>query len=733
MIGSTVGKYKIEADVAESGQARIYLAADRTYPTLKVALRAIRLHPITAQYPKAKRDKDLRRLHEQVSRVATLCQEPLHSDYIARVIGSETVEIHNDLIFFMVMDYYSLGDLHAYANAINPTSQRTRREEWAIAECLRLLQGACLALELVHKIDIFHLDVKPTNFLVGFGCGQAVLKLTDFGIMYDPLGVTHTSVRGSKGYYSPEVEDKTKWCAATDLFSLGATAYWLLTGKLIFEGDFYATRLAARASMVPVSERRPEVKEWPGLEELIAQMLEYDPWRRPQTAREVHDRIESILKSKHQQDEARRLQTEVEREAANREKKVRAEVARWQEQQQQMGAIREAKLEREVAQRLEAEKRWEAERRTAKEQEAKLAAEVSRRLQAEEQIEQLRQARAAMAREAEAQQRIAREQEMKLQAEAARRLEAVQETVGVRREMQEALQRAAHSQAELRRMADAHGIEKRQWSQQLKERDAKVERLAADPQSAETVPRKLIDAGAAREAAVGSRGWSSAGKALALVVVLLGSAFAWRTWAPVGESPVATKVVVKSQPTISTEPKLTDEGKKEEPKLAAQKEPERPAEKAVAEAKLNQALREKIAALRAEEQKRQREAEQEIAAAAERKRSSEEALAKRVDALRGEIAAAISRGDWAAADKGASELAAIDARESVAMQTKIRQARTAQAERLAKAELELVAGPDWGKAPGTLLERLNKVMPALSGTDLEKAKALEIRLKKRSL
>src|SRR4029453_16555800 len=107
-----------------------------------------------------------------------------------------------------------------------------------------------------HERGLVHRDVKPQNVLLNED-GQA--KVTDFGIArsLDVQGVTHTgTVLGTSDYIAPEQARGQKVDPKTDIYSLGAVLYELLTGEVPFSGDNFVA-----VAMPPVSEPAPSVLE----------------------------------------------------------------------------------------------------------------------------------------------------------------------------------------------------------------------------------------------------------------------------------------------------------------------------------------------------------------------------------------------------------------------------------------------------------------------------------------
>lgn len=139
-----------------------------------------------------------------------------------------------------------------------------------LTENLALCIGESCARGLadLHAYGIVHRDVKPANIMVPKTAGNrpdvTACKLIDLGLAKEPqLGLTTTGVSfGTLGFMPPEqVGDAKDVCPATDVFSLGATLYQLLTARQPFEGDTPADIVAStmEGNYVPLSRVRPDI------------------------------------------------------------------------------------------------------------------------------------------------------------------------------------------------------------------------------------------------------------------------------------------------------------------------------------------------------------------------------------------------------------------------------------------------------------------------------------------
>jgi hypothetical protein len=176
---------------------------------------------------------------------------------------------------FYTMELLDGGDLNARA----PLPFRT---------CCELAVQICSALSLIHSRRYLHRDLSPRNIHCSRD-GRA--KLIDFGAMI-PMGPSRQIV-GTPAFTAPEAIQGLPLDARTDLFSLGATLYFALTGHSPFAARvFEDLREAWREQPRLPSEIAPDVP--PELDALVMSLLRVDPAHRPRSAFEVMQRLAAI-------------------------------------------------------------------------------------------------------------------------------------------------------------------------------------------------------------------------------------------------------------------------------------------------------------------------------------------------------------------------------------------------------------------------------------------------------
>lgn len=149
-------------------------------------------------------------------------------------------------------------------------------------------------LHAMHMAGYAHADIKPRNILLG---RNGDVKIIDFG-QSCPLGHRKTRLQGTPDFMAPEQVERRKIDHRTDIFNVGATMYWVVTGKwfkTLMPSAPAASRkieIEAQRGSVPPHELNPRIPL--SLSKLIMECCETSPELRPQDMRKVASRLEVV-------------------------------------------------------------------------------------------------------------------------------------------------------------------------------------------------------------------------------------------------------------------------------------------------------------------------------------------------------------------------------------------------------------------------------------------------------
>jgi serine/threonine protein kinase/tetratricopeptide (TPR) repeat protein len=209
MIGRHLGVYELKRRVGQGGMAAVFLAgrADGEYRQ-QVAIKLL--------LPGLEKDEILGRFRKERQTLAGLD----HPNIVKLLDGGSTPEG----LPYLVMDYVEGSPIDKYCDS----------HKLSIDQRLRLFGKVCEAVQHAHQKLVIHRDLKPGNILV---TANGVPKLLDFGIakVLEPteelLALTQTGARCmTPAFASPEQVRGKSVTAATDIYSLGAVLYELLSG-----------------------------------------------------------------------------------------------------------------------------------------------------------------------------------------------------------------------------------------------------------------------------------------------------------------------------------------------------------------------------------------------------------------------------------------------------------------------------------------------------------------------
>ncbi len=200
-----------------------------------------------------------------------------------------TVEIYDygrtpDGVFYFAMEFVEGATLDAIVRTTGPMPAK---------RVVQLLLQAAGSLSEAHHRGLVHRDIKPSNLMIcERGGAFDTLKVLDFGLVHDLSDTEHRNPRtlaGTPLYLAPEVIlDDASFAPESDIYALGATAYFLITGKPPFwEGDL-ANILSDHLATPPTVPQSEDAV----LVELILRCLSKDPSDRPSDAVALGEALE---------------------------------------------------------------------------------------------------------------------------------------------------------------------------------------------------------------------------------------------------------------------------------------------------------------------------------------------------------------------------------------------------------------------------------------------------------
>ncbi len=272
LVGTSWGRYQLTARIGQGGMGTVYLATDSRLGR-DVAIKVL-------TQPRASDKVLLERFFREAKAAASIDHPHL--------VTVHEIDEHDGNVF-LVLEYVrggSVGDL----------IKAKGRLDWHSAT--RLAIEACHALAACHASDIFHRDIKPTNLLLRDRDAYG-LKLSDFGLAKwraDATTLTATrDVLGTPDFMSPEQCRAEPVDARSDIYSLGATYYAMLTGRPPFAGDSPMQVMFAHCS-TPVPDPRKLAPDVPaGCQAIVRRAMAKEPRNRYATVDEMRRDLAHML------------------------------------------------------------------------------------------------------------------------------------------------------------------------------------------------------------------------------------------------------------------------------------------------------------------------------------------------------------------------------------------------------------------------------------------------------
>ena len=270
-------RYRLEARIGQGGMNEVWLARD----------------------DRLKRQVALKILRSSEAEGVTLSRFEREAHATSQLSSPHTVRIFDfgasdDGVYFIAMEHLAGLDLREIVRKFGPLGP-ARAVHFAIQACRSLIEA--------HEAGIIHRDIKPANlFVTRIDDDEDGLKVLDFGIARvrqsdAQVTLSHPGAAiGTPAYMAPEVLTASTADERSDIYSLGATLYDLLTGGPPFSGaDLHLVFVAHLAEApVPPSQRRATDLP-PRLEQIVLRCLAKKPTDRYASVRELLAELETCL------------------------------------------------------------------------------------------------------------------------------------------------------------------------------------------------------------------------------------------------------------------------------------------------------------------------------------------------------------------------------------------------------------------------------------------------------
>jgi serine/threonine-protein kinase len=275
--GFVLGQYVILDQLGQGGMGRVFKAEHRTM-NRTVALKVLAPHLL-------KTDRAQEMFQREVRAVARLMHPNIVTAYDANQVGDR---------HYLVLEYVDGPNLEQLVRAKGPLP---------VGQACEIIRQIALGLQYAYEQGMVHRDIKPANMLLQPG-PRGLVKISDFGLarlMDQPPPVEggvgtivtkENTVMGTPDYLSPEQARNLHHAdIRSDLYSLGCTFYFILTGRVPFPGGTTLEKLVRHTTEqpTPLEQLRPDLPA--NIVNVVRRLMAKKPEERQQTPAEVAEEV----------------------------------------------------------------------------------------------------------------------------------------------------------------------------------------------------------------------------------------------------------------------------------------------------------------------------------------------------------------------------------------------------------------------------------------------------------
>lgn len=270
-----LGDYRIVSRLGGGGMGAVYRAVHERMGR-EVALKVLK--------PEIQNNEALRQRFDREVRAAARLSHP-------NVVAALDARSHEG-VHFLVTELVEGSDLDHHVRQHGPLN---------VPQAVDVLLQAARGLAYAHAQGVIHRDIKPANLLLS---REGVVKILDMGLARlesddadrKESGLTDTGVvMGTAAYMPPEqARDTRRADARSDIYSLGCTLHFLLTGRPVYAGVSQVDTILSHVNQPVPSLRQIDSRVPASLDVLFQTMIAKDPDARIQTAKEVADRLSQL-------------------------------------------------------------------------------------------------------------------------------------------------------------------------------------------------------------------------------------------------------------------------------------------------------------------------------------------------------------------------------------------------------------------------------------------------------